>query len=34
MTREIVIPELKGYLYDLEYRVLAKFFPENLAEQA
>lgn len=34
MTIEIIIPELKGFIYDLEYRVICKFFPENLGEQA
>jgi hypothetical protein len=32
MKIDIFIPELKAYLWDLEYRFFCKFFMENIAE--
>jgi len=33
MTIKIIIPELECYIYDLEYKIICKFFGENLGEQ-
>ena len=29
---DIFIPELRGYVWDIEYRVICKFFQENIGE--
>lgn len=33
MKIDVWIPELKTYMYDLDYCIICKFFQENLGEQ-